>query len=85
MGKVYNGTGTASKDGTIRVDDGTGLPTGRVRVIVEAESETKHGSVFDIPPAPDGGRPAEELLAELRALRDEWDRPWDRDDRGQKT
>ena len=84
MGTTYVGKGTATEGGIIRLDDGTGLPTGRVRVIVEPESETKRGSVFDIPPAPGGGRPAEELLAELRALRDEWDRPWDRDDRDHK-
>ena len=83
MGKVYVGKGTAQR-GLIRLDDDTGLPEGRVSVIVEAESETKRGSVFDIPPAPDGGRPAEELLAELRTLRDEWDRPWGEDDRDDK-
>ena len=41
--------------------------------VEEEKAEAKRGSVFDIPPAPDGGRPANELLAELRALRDEWD------------
>ena len=72
MAKSYVGTGTASKDGVIRLDDGAGLPKGRVRVIVEPERPEKRGSLFDIPPARDGRR-AEEILQELRSFRDEWD------------
>ncbi len=73
MGKTYSGAGTV-ENGVIRLDDASGLPSGRVRVTVEQEkAEAKRGSVFDIPPASDGGRPAKELLAELRALTDEWD------------
>lgn len=84
MGKIFTGTGTA-ENGVIRLDDSAGLPRGRVRVTVEEEkAEAKRGSVFDIPPAPDGGRPAKELLAELRALRDEWDRDWDRRDEAEQ-
>ncbi len=79
MGKTYSGTGTA-ENGVIRLDDASGLPQGRVRVTVEKTKSAEGHSVFDIPPAPDGGRPAKELLAELRALRDEWDRDWDRSD-----
>ncbi len=81
MGDSYEGKGTVLKDGLIRLDAPANLPRGRVHVVVEPESDTKCGSIFDIPPAPGGGRPAEELLAELRALRDEWDRDWDRDNR----
>ncbi len=74
MGKAYVGKGTL-ENSVIRLDEATGLPQGRVRVTVEAERPgDKQGSVFDISPAPDGGRPAGVLLAELRALRDEWDR-----------
>lgn len=73
MAKVYVGKGTA-ENGVIRLDDTTGLPAGRVRVTVEQDvPKEKRGSIFDIPPPPDGGRPAKELLRELRELRDEWD------------
>lgn len=71
MGKVYNGTGTASKDGTIRVDDPSGLPSGRVRVTVEREIPQTEESYADVPPAPGAGKSAETILRELRALRDE--------------
>ncbi|MHC4202094.1 MAG: hypothetical protein ACYSU0_19050 [Planctomycetota bacterium] len=73
MGKVYNGTGTASKDGTIRVDDPAGLPSGRVRVTVEDEVPRTEESYADVPPAPGVGKSAETILRELRALRDERD------------
>ena len=73
MAMAYEGTGTVTKDGVIRLDDRTGLPRGRVRVIVEPEVTRQRGSIFDIPPPQGGGRSAEELLSELRALRDEWD------------
>ncbi len=70
MARTYVGTGTA-EDGVIRLDDGAGLPTGRVRVIVEPERPGKRQSIFDISPAGDG-RTADEILQELRSLRDEW-------------
>jgi hypothetical protein len=73
MGKVYTGVGTA-ENGVIRLDDPAGLPSGRVSVTVEKERPMRaRGSIFDIPPPPEGGRPAKELLRELRELRDEWD------------
>ncbi len=71
MAKTYVGTGTASNDGVIRLDDGAGLPAGRVRVIVEPESSGRRQSIFDIPPAADG-KAADEILQQLRSLRDEW-------------
>lgn len=74
MGRSYVGRGTATEEGLIRLDDPTGLPRGRVSVVVEeVVSEEPQGSIFDIPPPPHGGRSAEELLRELRRLRDEWD------------
>ncbi len=79
MGKVYVGKGTAEK-GMIRLDDGTGLPQGRVSVIVEKERPKPGHSIFDIEPPPGPGRSTEEILRDLRSLRDEWERPWYRDD-----
>ncbi len=73
MDKVYLGKGTV-ENGVIRLDDSVGLPEGRVSVMVEPEKLPSTHSVFDIEAPPGPGRPAEELLAELRALRDEWDR-----------
>jgi hypothetical protein len=73
MGKVYSGTGTVSKNGTISVDDPARLPSGRVRVKVEAETSQTKESYADVPPAPGAGKGAEEILCEVRALRDERD------------
>ena len=72
MAKAYIGTGTA-EDGVIRLDDGEGLPAGRVRVFVEPEQAERVGSFFDIRPSRHG-KSADELLRELRSLRDEWGR-----------
>ena len=83
MGKVYVGKGTA-ENGVIRLDNGTGLPKGRVSVIVEEEKPKSGHSILDIEAPPGPGRSTEEILRELRALRDEWERPWDRDDRDDK-
>ncbi len=79
MGKTYSGTGTA-ENGVIRLDDASGLPQGRVRVTVEKAKSAEGHSVFDIEPLPGPGRSAKEIVREIRTLRDEWDREWDRDD-----
>ena len=73
MGIVYSGMGTVSKDGIITLDAPVGLPNGRVRVTVEADLPKTEESYADVPPAPGAGKSAEEILRDLRALRDEWD------------
>lgn len=80
----YEGKGTVLANGLIRVDDAAALPRGRVRVFVEPEKPASTHSIFDIKAPPGPGRSTEELLAELRALRDEWDRPWYHGDRNDK-
>lgn len=73
MAKIYVGTGTV-ENGLIRLDDAKGLPAGRVRVTVEEDVPKEGHSIFDIEAPPGPGRSTEEILRELRALRDEWDR-----------
>ena len=73
MDGIYTGTGTVLDDGTIRLDDAKGLPTGRVRITIEAALPQSEQSYADVPPAPGPRMSVEEILSDLHELRDEWD------------
>jgi uncharacterized membrane protein len=70
--------GTIDEAGMLHVDTPVELPAGKVRVIVEPEepiNENCPESWIDVVLSSPYSRPEEELAAELKALRDEWDRP----------
>jgi hypothetical protein len=70
--------GTVDEAGVLHVDKPVELPAGKVRVTVEPEEmhpENAPISWLDIVRSSPYSRSEEELAAELKALRDEWDRP----------
>jgi hypothetical protein len=70
--------GTVDESGMLHVDAPVQLPAGKVRVIVEPEetiNENRPESWIDVVLSSPYSRSDEELAAELKALRDEWDRP----------
>jgi hypothetical protein len=72
MARTYLVTGVALTNGTIRLDAGSDLPPGRVRVIVEADTPPDgETSILDVVPGA-GTRTAKQVLADIDALRDEW-------------
>jgi len=74
--------GVLTEDGQLILDERPNLPPGRVRVAVQAVSETPETgeTMFDVleriwaeqDARGFRGRPVNELLAELDAMRDEW-------------
>jgi hypothetical protein len=68
--------GTIDEAGMLHVDTPVELPAGKVRVIVEEKESLSPSasSLFELVRSYQFNRPTEELMAELKALRDEWER-----------
>jgi hypothetical protein len=76
--------GTLRPDGTVQLDKPPALPPGRVRVVLQQiETQATGEGWWDVlgrireeqRRRGHQGRSKEEIDAEIRALRDEWDRP----------
>jgi hypothetical protein len=69
--------GTVDEAGVLHVDKPVELPAGKVRVTVEPEVEenlsSPVASLFALVRSYQFNRPTEELMAELKGLRDEWE------------
>jgi len=75
--------GALTEDGQLLLDEKPDLPAGRVKVVVQPLDRTVPSeggllqAVRELQAAQEArgykGRPVEELLAELDAMRDEWD------------
>jgi hypothetical protein len=75
-------SGAVTPDGSLRLDEKVDLPAGRVRVTVRPVGQARAAiSLLDFvmairaerDAAGLGGRTLEEAVADIRALRDEWD------------
>ena len=76
MQDAHKVRGTLDESGTLRVLEPVPLPPGEVEVTIRPlskETIPKH-SVWDVVKSCRFGRSDEELVAELKALRDEWER-----------
>ena len=74
MGNSYVLKGRLDEFGALQIAQRLPLPPGEVEVIVRPirpDSRPGH-SIWDVVDSSPFQRPAEELLAELRSLRDEW-------------
>ncbi len=76
MENAYVLKGRLDESGLLQIAERLPLPAGEVEVIVRP---VRHGSrpghsIWDVVDSSPFHRPAEELLAHLRSLRDEWER-----------